>query len=42
MRHVFNLGVGMVLVVSPDRVDDVMRACEAEHPFVVGSVVSAH
>jgi len=42
MRHVFNLGVGMVLVVSPHRVDDVMRACEAEHPFVVGSVVSAH
>ena len=42
MRHVFNLGVGMVLVVSPDHVDDVMRACEAEHPFVVGSVVSAH
>jgi phosphoribosylformylglycinamidine cyclo-ligase len=42
MRHVFNLGVGMVLVVSPDHVDDVMRACETEHPFVVGSVVSAH
>ena len=41
MRHVFNLGVGMVMIVSPDRVDQVMRACEAEHPFVVGSVVSA-
>ncbi len=41
MRHVFNLGVGMVMIVSPDRVDQVMRACEAEHPFVVGTVVSA-
>ena len=42
MRHVFNLGVGMVMVVSPDRVDDVMRACEHEKPFVVGSVVAAN
>ncbi len=41
MRHVFNLGVGMVMVVSPERVDEIMRACEAERPFVVGSVVSA-
>lgn len=42
MRHVFNLGVGMVMVVSPNHVDAVMAACEAEHPFVVGSVVSSH
>lgn len=41
MRHVFNLGVGMVMIVSPERVDEVMRACEAERPFVVGSVVTA-
>jgi len=41
MRHVFNLGVGMVMVVSPDRVDEIMQACAAEYPFIVGSVVSA-
>lgn len=41
MRHVFNLGVGMVMIVSPDRVDDVMQSCAVEHPFIVGSVVSA-
>lgn len=42
MRHVFNLGVGMVMVVAPNNVDAVMAACEAERPFVVGSVVSSH
>lgn len=41
MRHVFNLGVGMVMVVSAARVDEVLHACEAERPFIVGSVVSA-
>lgn len=40
MRHVFNLGVGMVIIVSPDKVDDVMRRLADSSPFIVGSVVA--
>lgn len=40
MRHVFNLGVGMILVVSAEKADDVMRRLANEHPFVVGSVLA--
>jgi len=42
MRHVFNLGVGMILVVSPQNVERVMDALTAEKPFVVGNVVSTY
>jgi phosphoribosylformylglycinamidine cyclo-ligase len=41
MRHVFNLGVGMIIVVSPARVDDVMARLAGEKPFIVGRVVAS-
>jgi phosphoribosylformylglycinamidine cyclo-ligase len=46
MERVFNLGIGMVLVVSPAGVDDVLAACSAtvpaggSDPVVVGTVES--
>ena len=38
----FNMGLGMILVVSPDKVDDVMGIFEAEgeSPVVVGRTVA--
>jgi phosphoribosylformylglycinamidine cyclo-ligase len=41
MRHVFNLGVGMVAIVAPDRVDDVMQRLSSQRAFVVGRVISS-
>lgn len=41
MRHVFNLGVGMIMVVNPARVDDVMARLAGEKPFIVGRVVAS-
>lgn len=41
MRHVFNLGVGMVAIVAPEMVDEVMRRLSGEHAFIVGRVVSS-
>lgn len=41
MRHVFNLGVGMVLIVDASQVDTVMARLAPEQPFVVGHVVAA-
>ncbi len=39
MRHVFNLGVGFILIVSPENADSVLQRLAAEHAFVVGRVV---
>lgn len=41
MRHVFNLGVGMILVVAPINVDEVMSRLSAEKPFMVGRIVAS-
>ena len=41
MRHVFNLGVGMILVVAPNNVDNVMNQLAAERPFLVGSIATS-
>lgn len=40
MRHVFNLGIGLILVVSPENVDLVMNATKKHNPKVIGSVVT--
>ncbi len=40
MRHVFNLGVGMIMVVDETKADEVMRLLADEHPFVVGTVTA--
>ena len=43
MRRVFNLGVGMVVVVAADRIDDSLVALRAagETAFVIGEIVAA-
>lgn len=41
MQHVFNLGVGMVIVVRPDDVDTAMNLLAAHSPFHVGAVVAS-
>lgn len=38
MRAAFNLGVGLIMVVSPDKVDNVMTFCENDKPFIVGKI----
>ena len=41
MREVFNLGIGLVLVVDETRADAFLNVCRSnhEHAFVIGSVV---
>ncbi|MBU3699384.1 MAG: phosphoribosylformylglycinamidine cyclo-ligase [Candidatus Kapabacteria bacterium] len=41
MRHVFNLGVGMIMIVSPDKVDQVMQLTHQAAPFIIGHVTPA-
>lgn len=38
MRHVFNLGIGMIAIVSPSNVDAVMAQLMSEAPLVIGRV----
>lgn len=40
MRRTFNCGVGMVLCVGPDRVDDILTelAAAGERPFIIGEL----
>jgi phosphoribosylformylglycinamidine cyclo-ligase len=40
MRHVFNLGVGMIMIVPPDYVDAVLSMTQQAAPFMVGRVVA--
>jgi phosphoribosylaminoimidazole (AIR) synthetase len=41
MRHVFNLGVGMIMIVHPDHADTVLGATRDEGSFVLGHIVTA-
>ncbi len=41
MRHVFNLGIGMILIVNKDKVDKVMEMAKEESPVVMGRIVEA-
>lgn len=41
MRSAFNLGVGLIAVAPQGDVASVMAACEAENPFVIGSVIAS-
>lgn len=38
MREAFNLGVGMILVVSPANAHTVLANLASEHPFVIGRI----
>jgi phosphoribosylformylglycinamidine cyclo-ligase len=39
MRHVFNMGIGMILVVDKNNVDDVMSRCKKENPTIIGEII---
>jgi phosphoribosylformylglycinamidine cyclo-ligase len=41
MRRVFNLGIGMVLVVPPEHVAEVLTLCAEDSPRVIGEIISA-
>jgi phosphoribosylformylglycinamidine cyclo-ligase len=41
MRHVFNLGVGLVLLVDEQHAATVMSRLAAASPFVVGRVIAS-
>jgi len=41
MRHVFNLGVGMIVVVRPDDVDTTLSLLAQHNPFIVGAIVAS-
>jgi len=40
MRHVFNLGIGMILIVDKDKAGKVLELCKAENPVVIGEIIS--
>ena len=44
MRRTFNMGIGLILIVSPDGVDHVMTVLRksGEHPLLVGEVARKH
>ncbi len=39
MRHVFNLGIGMILIVDKEKADTVLEHCKPEKPVVIGEIV---
>jgi phosphoribosylformylglycinamidine cyclo-ligase len=41
MRRTFNLGIGLILIVDPLHVDDILSTLMPETPFVVGRVIGA-
>lgn len=38
MRHVFNLGIGLIIVCKQEHVDEVLRQTASEHPVVMGRI----
>lgn len=38
MRHVFNLGIGMIAIVAESNADTVMQRLANEHPIVIGRI----
>ena len=41
MRHVFNLGIGLIIVCKQEHVDEVLRQTASEHPVVMGMIGKA-
>lgn len=39
MRNVFNLGIGMILVVDKNKVDDILESASPVNPKVIGGIV---
>ena len=40
MRKAFNLGIGMIVAVTPDKVEHILSACSAYSPKVIGQLVA--
>ena len=40
MRHAFNLGIGMILIVDKNKVDSTIDACKNENPVVIGEIIN--
>jgi phosphoribosylaminoimidazole (AIR) synthetase len=38
MRKAFNLGIGMIVAVAPDKVDHILSTCSAYTPKVIGQL----
>lgn len=38
MRAAFNLGIGMILVVKPEYVDEVLIQCKEDNPTIIGRI----
>lgn len=41
MRHVFNLGIGMIIITSKDDVDFMMNGLKEDKPVIMGEVVGS-
>jgi phosphoribosylformylglycinamidine cyclo-ligase len=41
MRHVFNLGIGMILIVDKLKADEVLGELKPENPVVIGEIVKS-
>ncbi|MGA1415126.1 MAG: hypothetical protein ACO323_08810 [Candidatus Kapaibacteriota bacterium] len=38
MRKAFNLGIGMIIAVAAEQLDEIMQACASEKPMIIGSL----
>lgn len=39
MRHAFNMGIGMILIVDKSKADKVLELCASDKPVVMGEIV---
>jgi phosphoribosylaminoimidazole (AIR) synthetase len=40
MRKAFNLGIGMIVAVTPDKVEHILSSCSAYAPKVIGQLIT--
>ena len=38
MRNAFNLGIGMILVVRPENLEEVMNRVKDDSPIIIGKI----
>ena len=39
MRAVFNLGIGLIIIVSKEHLDTTLNMLQSEHPTIIGEIV---
>lgn len=39
MRHAFNLGIGMIMIVDKTKVDEVLAHCKNDNPVIIGEII---